>query len=84
MKKYEGIRKWYEKITFQRLLTTVMIVFVSVVFLTFSVIVVCLSEAKIRQNTRDNMTMVMRQFDVYLGNHIANIFEGFKSPRGHK
>ena len=39
MKKYEGIRKWYEKITFQRLLTTVMIVFVSVVFLTFSVIV---------------------------------------------
>ncbi len=79
MKKYEGIRKWYEKITFQRLLTTVMIVFVSVVFLTFSVIVVCLSEAKIRQNTRDNMTMVMRQFDVYLGNHIANIFEGFKT-----
>lgn len=79
MKKYEGIRKWYEKITFRRLLTTVMVLFVSVVFLTFSVIVVCLSEAKIRQNTRDNMTMVMRQFDVYLGNHIANIFEGFKT-----
>ncbi len=79
MRKYEGIRKWYEKISFRYLLTIIMVVFVSVVFISFSAIVVHLSESKIRQNTRDNMTIVMRQFDVYLGNHIANIFDGFET-----
>lgn len=78
-KKYVDIRKGYEKITFQRLLTITMVTFVSVVFLVFSMIVVFMSESKIRQNTKDNMTIVMRQFDVYLGNYIANIFQGFKS-----
>lgn len=42
-------------------------------------IVVFMSESKIRQNTKDNMTIVMRQFDVYLGNYIANMFHGFKN-----
>lgn len=79
MGKYEGIRKWYEKVSFRHLLTTVMVLFVSAVFIGFSSIVVYLSESKIRQNTRDNMTIVMRQFDVYLGNHISNIFDGFQS-----
>ncbi len=79
MKKYEGVRTWYEKVSFRHLLTMIMVVFVSVVFLIFSNIVLWLSEAKIRQNTKDNMTIVMRQLDVYLENHIANIFDGFET-----
>lgn len=79
MRKYEGIRTWYEKISFRYLLTTIMVGFVSAVFIGFSMIVLYLSESKIRQNIRDNMTIVMRQFDVYLGNHIANIFDGFQT-----
>ncbi|MGN0371902.1 MAG: sensor histidine kinase [Enterocloster sp.] len=79
MKKYEGLRKWYEKITFRRLLTLSMVSLVSVVFISFSVTVTNLSEAKIRQNVKDNMSIVVKQFDVYLDNYISNVYEGFLS-----
>lgn len=71
--------QWYKKIPFQRLLTMVMVGFVSVVFLTFSMIVTYMSESKIRENVKDNMSIVVEQFDVYLENHMSNIFKGFKS-----
>lgn len=77
MKKYEGLRKWYEKITFQRLLTMSMVSLVSIVFISFSLMVTYLSEAKIRQNVKDNMSIVVKQFDVYLGNYISNVYKGF-------
>jgi two-component system sensor histidine kinase YesM len=77
MKKYEGLRKWYEKITFHRLLTLSMVSLVSIVFISFSMIVTNLSEAKIRQNVKDNMSIVVKQFDVYLDNYISNVYKGF-------
>lgn len=79
MKKYEGLRKWYEKITFHRLLTLSMVSLVSIVFISFSMIVTNLSEAKIRQNVKDNMSIVVKQFDVYLDNYISNVYKGFLS-----
>ena len=79
MKKYEGLRKWYKKITFRRLLTLSMVSLVSVGFISFSVTVTNLSEAKIRQNVKDNMSIVVKQFDVYLDNYISNVYEGFLS-----
>ena len=72
-------KRWYKKITFQRLLTLTMVCMISTVFLIFSLIVTHLSEEKIRQNVKANMSIVVEQFDVYLGNYIANIFNGFKS-----
>lgn len=77
MKKYEGLRKWYEKITFHRLLTLSMVSLVSIVFISFSMMVTNLSEAKIRQNVKDNMSIVVKQFDVYLNNYISNVYKGF-------
>lgn len=80
---HEKLKRWYieryKKTTFRRLLTLVMVCLVSTVFIIFSLIVTHLSEKKIRQNVKDNMSIVVEQFDVYLGNHIANIFEGFKN-----
>lgn len=40
-------------------------------------IVTNLSEAKIRQNVKDNMSIVVKQFDVYLDNYISNVYKGF-------
>lgn len=51
---------------------------VSIAFFTFSLFVVHLSEEKIRQNVKGNMSIVLEQFDVYLGNYITNIYNGFK------
>lgn len=79
MKQYEKLSGWYKKITFQRLLTLSMVCVVITVFLIFSLLVTHLSEGKIRQNVKANMSIVVEQFDVYLGNYFANIFNGFKS-----
>jgi two-component system sensor histidine kinase YesM len=79
MKKYERFRKWYERITFQRLLTLIMVCMVSIAFVLFGTLVTFLSEEKIRQNVKDNMSIVVNQSDTYLGNYIANIYKGFKS-----
>ena len=40
-------------------------------------IVTNLSEAKIRQNVKDNMSIVVKQFDVYLDNYISNVYKAF-------
>lgn len=79
MKTNEGIRKWCKKITFHWLLTLSVGALVSVGFISFSVMVTNLSEAKIRQNVKDNMSIVVKQFDVYLDNYISNVYEGFLS-----
>lgn len=68
---------WYEKITFRQLLTWSMVTVVSILFISFSLIVTSLSENKIRQNVKDNMSIVVKQFDVYLDNYIANVYSGF-------
>lgn len=82
MNTHDRFKKWYieryKKTTFRSLLTLTMVCMVSVVFIVFSLLVTHLSERKIRQNVKNNMSIVVEQFDVYLGNHIANIFEGFK------
>lgn len=75
----EKIKKCFEKTTFQRLLTCSMILMVSLVFGLFSLLVTWLSEGKIRQNVKNNMSIVVEQFDVYLNNYIANIDTGFKA-----
>lgn len=79
MKQFEKIRKQIEKITFRRLLTLIMVCLVSMAFLIFSIIVTSLSERKIRENVKANMSIVVEQLDVYLGNHIANVYNGFKA-----
>lgn len=56
-----------------------MVSMVSVVFILFSLLVTWLSEQRIRQNVQQNMSIVVEQFDVYLGNYIANIYDGFKT-----
>lgn len=68
---------WYEKTTFRQLLTWSMVTVVSILFISFSLIVTSLSENKIRQNVKDNMSIVVKQFDVYLDNYIANVYSGF-------
>ena len=68
---------WYEKTTFRQLLTWSMVTVVSILFISFSLIVTRLSENKIRQNVKDNMSIVVKQFDVYLDNYIANVYSGF-------
>ena len=68
---------WYEKITFRQLLTWSMVTLVSILFISFSLIVTSLSENKIRKNVKDNMSIVVKQFDVYLDNYIANVYSGF-------
>ena len=77
MKKLKSFRVWYEKITFRQLLTWSMVTLVSILFISFSLIVTRLSENKIRQNVKDNMSIVVKQFDVYLDNYIANVYSGF-------
>lgn len=47
-------------------------------FLILSIIVTSLSERKIRENVKANMSVVVEQLDVY-GNHIANVYNGFKA-----
>ena len=68
---------WYEKTTFRQLLTWSMVTLVSILFISFSLIVTSLSENKIRKNVKDNMSIVVKQFDVYLDNYIANVYSGF-------
>ncbi len=77
MKKLRSFRAWYEKKTFRQLLTWSMVTLVSVLFISFSLIVTWLSENKIRENVKDNMSIVVKQFDVYLDNYIANVYSGF-------
>ena len=67
----------YEKTTFRQLLTWSMVTLVSILFISFSLIVTSLSENKIRKNVKDNMSIVVKQFDVYLDNYIANVYSGF-------
>lgn len=50
---------WYEKITFRQLLTWSMVTLVSILFISFSLIVTSLSENKIRKNVKDNMSIVV-------------------------
>ena len=54
-----------------------MVTLVSILFISFSLIVTSLSENKIRKNVKDNMSIVVKQFDVYLDNYIANVYSGF-------
>ena len=77
MKKLKSFRVWYEKITFRQLLTWSMVTLVSILFISFSLIVTSLSENKIRKNVKDNMSIVVKQFDVYLDNYIVNVYSGF-------
>lgn len=77
MKKLKGFRVLYEKTTFRQLLTWSMVTLVSILFISFSLIVTSLSENKIRKNVKDNMSIVVKQFDVYLDNYIANVYSGF-------
>lgn len=77
MKKLKGFRVLYEKTTFRQLLTWLMVTLVSILFISFSLIVTSLSENKIRKNVKDNMSIVVKQFDVYLDNYIANVYSGF-------
>lgn len=70
--------KPFEKITFQQLLTLSVICLVSMAFLILSIVVTLLSERKIRENVKANMSIVVEQLDVYIGNHIANVYNGFK------
>lgn len=56
-----------------------MVSMVSISFLLFSLIVTWMSEGKIRENVKDNMSVVVKQLDVYLGNYISNIYSGFTS-----
>ena len=72
MKKLKSFRGLYEKTTFRQLLTWSMVTLVSILFISFSLIVTSLSENKIRKNVKDNMSIVVKQFDVYLDNYIAN------------
>ena len=67
----------YEKTTFRQLLTWSMVTLVSILFISFSLIVTSLSENKIRKNVKDNMSIVVKQFDGYLDNYIANVYSGF-------
>ena len=68
---------WYEKTTFRQLLTWSMVTLVSILCISFSLIVTSLSENKIRKNVKDNMSIVVKQFDAYLDNYIANVYSGF-------
>lgn len=77
MKKLKSFRGLYEKTTFRQLLTWSMVTLVSILFISFSLIVTSLSENKIRKNVKDNMSIVVKQFDVYLDNYIANVYSGF-------
>ena len=77
MKKLKSFQSWYEKRTFRQLLTWSMVSVVSVLFICFSLILTNLSENKIRQNVKDNMSIVVKQFNVYLDNYIANIYSAF-------
>lgn len=77
MRRKIDVQKHLEKITFRKMLTISMVLFVCILFLVFSLIVTNLSEKKIRENVKDNMSMVVKQFDVYLNNYIANIYTGF-------
>ena len=79
MKKWDKVRNWYQKIKFQRLLTLSMVCMVCTIFLMLSLLVTWLSEQRIRQNVKNNMSIVVEQFDVYLGNYMASIYSGFKS-----
>lgn len=77
MKKLKGFQVWYEKRTFRQLLTWSMVTLLSVLFICFSLILTSLSENKIRQNVKDNMSIVVKQFNVYLDNYIANVYSAF-------
>lgn len=79
MKKYRNVGKWYEKIKFQKLLTLSMVSMVSIIFILFGLVVTWLAEQRIRQNVKQNMSIVVEQFNVYLENYIANIYDGFKA-----
>ena len=56
----------YEKTTFRQLLTWSMVTLVSILFISFSLIVTSLSENKIRKNVKDNMSIVVKQFDIWI------------------
>ena len=79
MRWYGGYRRKIEKITFQKLLTISVICMISVVFVIFGLLVTWLSERKIRENVKNNMSIVVEQFDVYLNNYIENIYRGFRA-----
>lgn len=79
LKLMKSLGNWYKKSKFQKLLAAIMVALFSILFLLFSTTVTYLSESKIRENVEDNMSIVVKQFDVYLGNYIASIYDGFRS-----
>lgn len=76
MKKIQKIIKTW---TFRKLLTVIFVAVISVAFLVLATLMTYLSEHKIRENVKENMSVVVEQYNVYLGNYITNIFKGFTS-----
>lgn len=68
-----------QHMTFQNLLSIAIVSVITLVFLVFSLLVLNMTEEKIRENVQDNMSMVLGQYETYIENYTNSAYNALKT-----
>ncbi len=74
----EKIRGIYERTSLTKLLTVSMVSIIILAFTITGLLTLRVTEQKIHENVRNNMSIVLEQYKTNMGNYITSIYNGFQ------